>query len=244
MTSVRLFSVAALLCLSSHLAMAADKRVMVFGDSNSWGLAPVETVIPVTRYPKDVRWVGVMANQLGSTYEVVNESLSGRTAASDDPSFGISGAGMNGLQYISAALASHAPLDLVVIMLGTNDIKPAFTKSPLDISLDIMRIVSEVRKSTGIATNYRPPKVLIVSPPPLGKVVDIDWWRKAFPDESVKKSRELGTVLGKVSAAAGVPFFDAARVGVMDGVDGVHMTVATHKALGIAVASEVKKTLD
>ena len=156
--------IAIFLYAGSHAAIAADKRIMVFGDSNSWGLAPVDTVVPVTRYSKDLRWVGAMANQLGGGYEVVNESLSGRTAATDDPSFGISGAGMNGLQCIPAALASHAPLDLVIIMLGTNDIKPNFAKTPLDISLDIMRVVSEVRRSTGVATNYTPPRVLVISP--------------------------------------------------------------------------------
>jgi lysophospholipase L1-like esterase len=241
-----LLQVAAIaLFVGSQSAIAAEKRIMVFGDSNAWGLSNTETVLPVVRYPSNVRWTGVMAKQLGDGYVVEDEALSGRTAASDDASFGIAGAGMNGLQYLPAALATHAPLDLVVVVLGTNDVKPSFGKTPLDISIDVMRLVSEVQKSTGVATGYRPPKVLVVSPPPLGKIANVDWWLKTFPPESVTKSRELGTAMGRMAAAAGVPFFDASRVlPTMDGGDGVHMTPAAHKALGQALAAEVKRALN
>jgi lysophospholipase L1-like esterase len=238
------FFAAGLLFAASQGAMAADKRVLVFGDSNCWGWSPVEAVVPVTRYPSDVRWTGIMQSALGAGYKVVEECLSARTAASVDNSLGLAGAGLNGLEYLPAAIASQTPLDLVVIVLGTNDVKPSFGKSALEISTDILRLVTEAQKNAGIATTYKPAKVLVVAPPPLGKISKVEWVQKMFPDESVKKSKELGTVLGSMTRAAGVPFFDASTViSSMDGVDGIHMTAASHAKLGRALADEVKKAV-
>ena len=242
-------SVLALIALTlgcaSQAAVAADKRVMVFGDSNCWGWSPVPTVVPVTRYPSDVRWTGVMAGTLGPGYQVVEECLSARTAATNDNSLGLAGAGLNGLEYLPAALASHTPLDLVVIVLGTNDVKPGFGKSALEISLDVLRLAAEVQKNAGIATSYKPAKVLVVSPPPLGKIAGVDWVQKMFPEDSIRKSKELGGVLGGMARAAGLPFFNAAAsVPQMNGSDGIHMTAESHQTLGRSMAAEVKKILE
>ena len=224
-------------------AAAEGKRIMVFGDSNSWGWVPQEAIVPTTRYDAATRWPGVMAKALGDDYLVIEESLSARTAASDDLSLGISGAGLNGLDYLPAALATHMPLDLVVIMLGTNDVKPGFSQTPLDISLDILQLASEVRKSSGVATSYPPAKVLIVAPPPLGKIADIDWLQALFPEASVIKSAELPAVLGPLTTAAGFGFIDAGTVARIDGVDGVHMSAEQHTAIGNAVAASVLTVL-
>jgi lysophospholipase L1-like esterase len=224
-------------------AMAEDKRIMVFGDSNSWGGVPQETIVPTTRYDAAIRWPGVMDAALGDGYVVIEESLSARTAATDDPSLGLGGAGLNGLEYLPAALATHMPLDLVIIMLGTNDVKPGFGQSPLDISLDILQLASEVQKSSGVATSYAPAKVLIVAPPPLGQIADVDWLQAMFPDDSIRKSNELAGVLGPLAQAAGFAFLDAATVARIDGVDGVHMSADQHAAIGAAVAASVKPML-
>lgn len=234
-----------LLIFASQAALAADKRVLVFGDSNCWGWSPVQSVVPTTRYPREVRWTGVMANALGRGYEVIEECLPGRTAAATGSNPGLAGAGLNGLEYLPAALASHAPLDLVVIVLGTNDIKPVFGKSPLDISLDVLRLASEVQKNTGIATTYKPARVVVVSPPALGQIANVDWLQKMFPEDSVRKSVELGRVLGPIANAAKIPFFDAAAaVPRMSGYDGVHMSAESHARLGQALSIEVRKVID
>lgn len=235
---------AVLLCAGSSAATAAEKRVLVFGDSNCWGWSPVQTVVPVSRYPSDIRWTGVMGSALGSGYKVVEECLSARTAATTDTSLGLAGAGLNGLEYLPAAVASQTPLDLVVIVLGTNDVKPQFGKSALEISTDILRLANEVQKNAGIATTYKPAKVLLVAPSPLGKIADVDWVQKMFPEDSVRKSKELGSTLGSVARAAGMQFFDASSVvPMMDGADGIHMSPESHAKLGRALAAEAKKVL-
>lgn len=216
---------------------------MVFGDSNSWGWQPVPEIAPITRYPLEQTWPGVMDANLGEGYDVINESLSARTAASTDDSLGLTGAGLNGLQYLPAAIASQMPLDLVVIMLGTNDTKPAFDKSALAISQDIMSLVAEVQRNTGVATSYPAAKVLVVAPPPLGDIADVDWVQAMFPPSAVAKSVELAGVLCPLADQADVPCFDAGTVAKVTGADGIHMTADQHAALGQAMAAEIRKLL-
>ena len=88
------------------------KTILCYGDSNTWGLNP-ETL---TRYAPDVRWPGILKQELGSDYAIIEEGLSGRTTVWDDPLEGYK----NGKTYLSPCLNSHKPLDLVIIMLGTN----------------------------------------------------------------------------------------------------------------------------
>ena len=110
-------------------ADGAATRILVFGDSNTWGWIPVERGYPTTRYFAGERWPGVAQAALGERYEVVEEALNGRTTDLADPAVPeLSGAGFDGSAYLPAAVASHLPLALVVIMLGTNDLKTAFDR--------------------------------------------------------------------------------------------------------------------
>jgi lysophospholipase L1-like esterase len=115
-----------LMLLAGSTAQAAEgatRRIMVYGDSNTWGYIPVESGL-TTRYPENVRWPGVLRAALGPGYEVIDEGLSARTTDLPDLTLPhISGAGLDGSAYLPAAIATHLPLDLVVIMLGTNDLK-------------------------------------------------------------------------------------------------------------------------
>src|SRR3712207_6385036 len=128
-----------------HAAEGAGKRIMGYGDSNTWGYIPVESG-PTTRYPADGRWPGVLKAALGLGYEVIEEGLSARTTDIPDPTLPhISGAGLDGSAYLSPALATHLPLDLVVIMLGTNDVKKMFDRSPLRVALGVGKLIDIVR---------------------------------------------------------------------------------------------------
>lgn len=219
------------------------KRIMVYGDSNSWGWNPVKEVVPAPRYPADVRWPGAMQKALGSGYEVISEALSGRNAMLDDPALPVAGAGMNGATYLPAALASHLPLDLVIIMLGTNDTKEPLKNSTLDIALGVMKLASMVKNTNGgVFSTYPHPKVMIVAPPPLGKIT-VEWVAKLYNDASVQKSKELAGVLGSLAGAVGIPFVDAGKIISTDGVDGIHFTAQAQQTLGKAMAEKVKELL-
>ena len=89
-------------------------QILCYGDSNTWGCNPADG----TRYPADVRWTGVLADSLGEEYHIIEEGLNGRTSVYEDPVEDI----LSGIAYFKPCLASHMPLDCVVVMLGTNDI--------------------------------------------------------------------------------------------------------------------------
>jgi lysophospholipase L1-like esterase len=217
------------------------KRILVFGDSNSWGFAPCAANEVTTRYDASVRWPTVMAAQLGSDFELVEEALSGRTTDLDDfeidlPSAHLRGAIFNGAKLLPAILASHLPLDLVIIMLGTNDLKIRFNRSPQKIAmaaLGLARLIAECEG--GVATVYPTPKVLLIAPPPLGTGFhDPEEWAGGN-----EKSLELGSALRDAAAAANIPFLDAGKVITTDGMDGIHFSSEAQVKLGEAVAKKV-----
>src|ERR1700735_1893951 len=217
------------------------KRILVFGDSNSWGFAPCAANQLTTRYDASTRWPSVMAARLGSDFELVEEALSARTTDLDDfqielPSAHLRGATFNGARMLPAIVASHLPLDLVIIMLGTNDLKARFKRTAqkiADAALGLARLVEECEG--GVATVYPAPKVLLIAPPPLGTGFH-------DPDEWVggrENSLELGSAFRGATSARNLPFFDAGEVITTDGIDGVHFSAEGHLKLGEAVAKKV-----
>jgi lysophospholipase L1-like esterase len=137
---------------------------------------------------------------------------------------------------LPAILASHLPLDLVVIMLGTNDLKARFNRSASEIAQAVVSLAGLIADCKGgIATVYESPQVLLLAPPPLGG---------GFRDPAewtggVKKSLELGPALCDAAAAADLPFFNAGEVITTDGGDGVHFSAESQRKLGDAVAEKV-----
>ncbi|UEM24746.1 SGNH/GDSL hydrolase family protein (plasmid) [Skermanella mucosa] len=227
---------------AAQAAEGATKRIMVYGDSNTWGYVPVESG-PTTRYPEDVRWPGVLRAALGPGYEVIDEGLSARTTDLPDPTLPqISGAGLDGSAYLPAAIASHLPLDLVVIMLGTNDLKKMFNRSPLRIALGVGKLADIVNQSKGgVGTSYPAPRVLILCPPPLGTVAPPE--RAERFAGGIEKSKALPAYYEAVAEAAGAGFLDVGTLTATDGVDGIHLTAAAHRAIGNGVADKVRTIL-
>jgi lysophospholipase L1-like esterase len=133
---------------------------------------------------------------------------------------------VDGAAYLPACLASHLPLDFVVIMLGTNDLKAHFARSPLRIALGAGRLVDIVQQiNGGIGTPYASPKVLLICPPPLG---DMAFFADEFAG-GLEKAK-----------AAGALFLDAGTVISTDGPDGLHLSAAAQTALGKAVATVLR----
>lgn len=210
------------------------KRVLCFGDSLTWGWVPVEDGVPTERYPRDVRWTGVLADELGSGYTVIEEGLSARTTTADDPS----DPRLNGSAYLPACLASHLPLDLVVLMLGTNDTKAYLHRDPLDIAMGMGTLVTQVLTSAGgVGTVYPAPRVLVVAPPPVAAMPN-PWFAMIFAGAR-EKTAALPGAYSALASFMKVDFFDAGSVIGTDGVDGIHFTEQNNRDLGIAIAEKV-----
>lgn len=210
-------------------------RILCYGDSNTWGASGDEPS-PGVRHPPDARWPCVMAAQLDA--ELVEEGLNGRTTDIADPTHGeIGGAGLDGAAYLPACLASHLPLDLVVVMLGTNDLKAMFARSPLRIALGAGRLLDIVQTiGGGVGTGYASPRTLLVCPPRLAAM-------REFADMFAgghAKSAALPPLYAALAGACGAGFLDANTPIATDGADGLHLSAAAQRALGHGVATAAR----
>jgi lysophospholipase L1-like esterase len=172
-----------------------------------------------------------MQKQLGVGWHIIEEGLSGRTTVRDDP---IEGALKNGRTYLRPCMMSHAPLDLIIIMLGTNDLKARFSQPASEVAMGIGCLVHDI-KELAPGPKGHTPEILIVAPPPMQD--DIKEWEFIFKGAQ-SKSRELALQFEIIADSLEVHFFDAATVAACDPLDGFHINADAHKALGTALAHE------
>ncbi|MBT9385285.1 SGNH/GDSL hydrolase family protein [Pseudooceanicola sp. CBS1P-1] len=218
--------------------MSDSYSIMCFGDSLTWGWIPVPESVPTTRYPFEQRWTGAMAGALGAGYKVVEEGLSGRATAVDDPT----DPRLNGSRHLPTALASHLPLDLVILMLGSNDTKTIFRRTPFDIVTGMQLLIGQVMASAGAGgTTYPAPQVLVVAPPVMGKLED-PFFAEMFVGGR-EKTEALGPLYESLAAFMKVHFLNAAEVIETDGVDGLHLSAQSNLKLGAAMARKVQEIL-
>lgn len=207
------------------------RSVLCYGDSNTHGQIPGAT--PLDRFGPDERWPGVLRRELGASWYVIEEGLSGRTTVHDDP---IEGALKNGRTYLRPCLMSHAMLNLVIIMLGTNDLKARFGQPPSEVAMGIGCLVHDI-KELAPGPNGSVPEIMIVSPPPMQN--DIKEWESIFSGAQ-EKSRQLALEFEIIADSLEVHYFDAGSVIETDPVDGFHLSKEAHEGLGIALAREVE----
>ena len=209
------------------------KDILCFGDSNTWGCDPEALSRDVLRrFDRDTRWPGVLARELGPDYHIVEEGQNGRTTVWEDPVEGH----MSGLKYLTPCLESHAPLDWVILMLGTNDLKQRYAVSPTDIAWSAARLVELIQKSNA-GPDQAAPRVLLVAPAPLATLSGL----AGLFDDGVEKSRHLAELYRKQAELTGCDFFDAGTVVRTSDLDGVHWEADYHAAFGKAVAQIIKQ---
>ena len=209
------------------------KTVLCFGDSNTYGRNPLTK----KRFERDVRWPGVMQNILGDEYHIIEEGLNGRTTVWDDP-VRPGYQKRNGAIYLLPCLESHCPIDLVTIMLGTNDCKAMFSVTTYDIAESMGRLV-EITLGSKCGLDDKPPEVLVISPPPLGNMTE---YAETYGG-GVEKSKRFAAFYKKVAERYGVHFFDAGSVIGSSSVDGLHFDADDHPKLGKALAECVSGIL-
>lgn len=209
------------------------KTALCFGDSNTHGSMPMEALGVSQRHPAEARWPSIMAEQLGSDWTVIDEGHPGRTTVHDDP---IEGEHKNGARALLALLESHKPLDLVIIMLGTNDLKARFNVSALEIAQSVEKLVHMVRGSA-CGPEYITPEVLVVVPTSIVETgVLADFFRGG-----AAKSEEMAGIFKQMGERAKVPIFDAGTVCAVSTTDGIHFEPNALRALGEALADQVQK---
>jgi lysophospholipase L1-like esterase len=208
-----------------------ERTVLCYGDSNTHGTAPMTSLQDRRRLARGERWPGVLAAELGAGWHVIEEGLPGRTTVHSDP---VEGEWKNGLAVLPAILESHAPIDLVVLMLGTNDLKPRFQVPPVQIGDSIERLVRVIRNSER-GPGEGAPRILLIAPAP---VVEEGSLAEVFAGGPARSA--LAGPYAEVARRHGCAFLDAAGIWVVSPVDGVHFDAAAHAKLGRAVAAIVR----
>lgn len=204
--------------------------ILCYGDSNTHGTLPLTALGAFGRHKPGDRWPDVMAKALGPDHQVISEGLPGRTTVHDDV---IEGGMRNGLTVLPAILQSHAPIDLMVLMLGTNDLKNRFSVTAFEITRSLERLILLTRAEAVVKD------ILLVAPVPVreaGVLADVFAGAEA---------RQQG-LSGHIATAAErqrVGFFDAGSVVTVSPVDGVHWDAASHHAMGAAMAQAVAARL-
>ena len=210
------------------------RQVLCYGDSNTWGCVPLRGDEAPTRFTRAERWTGVLQDELGADYWIIEEGLNGRTTTRDD---GVESC-RNGLTLLWPTLEAHHPLDLVVVMLGTNDLKERFAASPTDIAHGAGELVKAIQRSA-FGRDGQSPQVVLVSPPLIGRL-------RQFATEfkgAHFKSRRLASAFHHVAESESCAFLDAGSLVSGSDADGVHLDRGSHSIIGRAVAIVVRQTL-
>ena len=211
------------------------KHIVCFGDSNTHGYCadPADCADHGDRFNEDERWTCLLQKALGEDYLVIEEGLSGRTTVFSDPLHEC----MSGLDVIYSALMSHEPVDLLIIMLGTNDTKDRFCASPKCIGIGMERLAAKAE--TGPCWKGGRPNILIVAPPHIGDELQDD----AMGELCALRSRGLAKEYEEKCVLHGWSFMDAEGVAEFNRVDFMHLSAKGHRQLAQAIQARVRELL-
>jgi lysophospholipase L1-like esterase len=198
------------------------KTILCYGDSNTYGYNPRNG----ERYPQDVRWTGRLQMLLGEEYRIIEEGCNGRTTVFTDPE----ASWKNGLPYLRPCLNSHKPVDMVILMLGSNDLKDYFHASAQEIADGAGELVDVIRSFTEEKQGFVP-QILLLSPPEIGEGIASSPFRDHFREDAIARSREFPQLYKKVARERHCLFFDTAQCIRPSEIDSLHLSEASHAAL-------------
>lgn len=211
------------------------KHIVCFGDSNTHGYCAVTG----GRFDENERWTKLLEKKLGPDYLILEEGLSGRTTCYDDPIH----EGLCGLDYIYPCLMSHEPVDLLIIMLGTNDTKERFGSSAQCIALGLRRLILKALATVDCWRDGKP-EILVVTPKNIDKEYENTEVALTMGRGCAEKSQGLGAEYEKIATALGCHYFDANFVVTENNhIDYMHLTLEGHEQLASALAELIPSIL-
>jgi lysophospholipase L1-like esterase len=211
---------------------SSEITILCYGDSNTRGS------IPCTyheRYPRQIRWPGRLQQLLENGFHVIEEGLGGRTTCLDDPEE----VGRNGKTSLLPCLRSHRPIDLVILALGTNDLKAKFQMPVERIAENAGELVKIIQTSLCGRENQNP-KVLLIAPPPLGELTN---FKNEF-EGGVEKSKFFGELFLQEANSLGCDFLDAGQFIQSSNKDGIHWEPESHLKLAQVIAEKITSSLE
>ena len=211
------------------------KTILCYGDSLTYGANPTPGG---ARHAFEDRWPSALEAKLAGKVRVIAEGLGGRTTVHDD---GYTAADRNGARVLPTLLASHGPLDMVIIMLGTNDLKPFHGRTAQEAANGVRRLV-DVVYAHAAAERQALPAIIMVAPPPLCDTNHPEMMLH-FGDSAIAESKKFAQWYQRRASEEGVAFFDAGTVAKADPQDGVHLDAANTRAVGEGLVPLVSELL-
>lgn len=204
------------------------KRVLCFGDSNTWGWISGSNQ---ERLQANKRWTGILQNILGNDFEIVEEGLSSRTINTNDmhPNH----EGRNATDYIIPCLDSHNPLDWITIMLGTNEFKNRFNLTPENVCSNmenfLLKIINHLSQFQ---------KIILIAPPLVNEQTEHCKINDKYLG-ATEKSKKISSLFENLAKKLDIKFLDSQKITEV-GIDGVHLTENSHKNLALEIAKIIK----
>lgn len=211
------------------------KRILCYGDSNTWGYVAGSGA----RYPYNVRWTGVAQRELGNEYIILEEGLNGRTSVFDNPF----SPWRSGIDYLMPCLITHKPIDMVVVMLGTNDLR---WTTAFGASEGVRRIIKQIKWAAHLEESsdifVDEVKILVVSPIHAHELLmhSINEFHHVYPERSCEFAKHYS----RMAKETGCEFLDATLYAEPSEADGIHMKQESHECLGRAIAQKVREMLE
>lgn len=207
--------------------MGKISRILCYGDSNTFGYIPGKG----GRYDRHTRWPGLLADLLGDSARVLEEGLCGRTTMFDD----MTDPGRSGLEGVEAAVKKGSPLDLLIIMLGSNDCKVQFRASAEEIAEGVRQVVEKAKSACGDDV-----QILLIAPAVLTGRIAGSGFGSEFDLHSVEISKALAEEYEALAKRQGFHFLDASKATRVSTADGLHLDADGHRRLAEAVCAWVK----
>lgn len=212
------------------------KTIVCYGDSNTWGFMPCKEKpdLNSARFDEKKRWTMLLQQQLGVTFKIEEEGLNGRTTAFDDPFDDH----LNGLRYIENCMLTKMPIDLVILMLGTNDMKEYLGIDAYNSARGIEQIILRVKQNK-YGRDGRCPKILVVSPVPIEKNIYDAWPSGEFGKSCCEKQNKLASNYEKIAKEQKCYFLNASDYVCASCKDAVHLDEVNHEKLAQILYKEV-----
>jgi lysophospholipase L1-like esterase len=207
------------------------KSILCYGDSITWGYNPKDA----SRFAYEDRWPGILQRELGDSYRVVEESVPGRTTNWDSPFL----PDRNGRKSLPLVLETNLPIDLFVLMLGTNDLWKSFNFRASEIAASCAFLIWTVQKAMA-GPGFGVPEILLIAPQPIGALSP---FMKTFFEGQATVSRQLAREYKKISQMTGCHFLDASKYVKSSAVDGVHLDPPEQRKLAMGIKKSVLSIL-
>ncbi len=222
----------------SDLHNDTEKVILCYGDSNTWGYVPNKGCIDLKRFSYSIRWTGLLQKKLGSNYYIIEEGLNGRTTNINHPIL----PDRNGKNYLLPCLYSHAPIDLVILALGGNDLKSYYQHTAEDVAQGVGELVDIIQSTIYGTSLIEAPKILLLSLlTPLKEAETFKDERNilVFP-EIIKKSQLVTRYMKDIAEQKKCHFLDVSDDVPVSEIDGLHLGENGHQCMAEKVYKKVK----